>query len=99
LLRYGCILVSVEFFLDKNLFIFSPLDIKKSLNNTQIMPHPKRRKSKSKRDKRRAHNQAIFPQLNICILTKQIHLSHRAYWHEGVLFYRGQVIYQKADYI
>lgn len=62
------------------------------------MPHPKRRKSKSKRDKRRTHQKAILPQLTNCSLTKQIHLYHRAYWCEGILFYRGKVFNQKADY-
>ncbi|AGC66958.1 ribosomal protein L32 [Candidatus Uzinura diaspidicola str. ASNER] len=62
------------------------------------MPHPKRRKSKAKRDKRRTHHKAILPQLTSCPLTGQIHLYHRAYWHDDKLFYRGRVILQKADY-
>lgn len=57
------------------------------------MPHPKRRKSKAKRDKRRTHHKAIHPQLTKCPLTKQIHLYHRAYWYEDLLYYRGKVIY------
>lgn len=60
------------------------------------MPHPKRRKSKSKRDKRRTHEKAKIPQLTNCTLTKQIHLYHRAYWNEGILYYRGQVILAKG---
>lgn len=63
------------------------------------MPHPKRRKSKSKRDKRRTHLKAIRPQLTSCPFTKQLHLYHRAYWYEGILYYRRQVFLQKADSI
>jgi large subunit ribosomal protein L32 len=59
------------------------------------MPHPKRRKSKSKRDKRRTHNKVLLPQLNYCPLTKQIHLYHRAFWYEDTLFYKGKVIITK----
>jgi len=60
------------------------------------MPHPKRKKSKSKRDKRRTHDKAILPQLTSCTLTKQIHLYHHAYWHEEILYYRGQVIFMAS---
>ncbi len=62
------------------------------------MPHPKRRKSKSKRDKRRTHHKDCLPQLTSCPLNKQIHLYHRAYWYNKILFFRGKVILQKADY-
>lgn len=58
------------------------------------MPHPKRRKSKSKRDKRRTHQKAKLPQLSICPLNKHIHLYHRAYWHNETLFHKGKVILQ-----
>mgnify|MGYP000856794862 CR=1 FL=1 len=61
------------------------------------MPHPKRKKSKSKRDKRRTNHKIILPQLTSCPLTKQIHLYHRAYWYDELLFYRGKVILKKAD--
>lgn len=60
------------------------------------MPHPKRKKSKSKRDKRRTHHKAILPQLSICSLTNQIHLYHHAFWHENTLYYRGKIISQKT---
>lgn len=58
------------------------------------MPHPKRRKSKAKRDKRRTHYKGIIPQLTICPLNRQIHLYHRAYWYNNNLYYRGKVILQ-----
>lgn len=60
------------------------------------MPHPKRRKSKAKRDKRRTHHKAILPQLTNCTLTKQTHLFHHAYWHDDILYYKGQIILQKS---
>lgn len=58
------------------------------------MPHPKRKKSKSKRDKRRTHHKAQLPQLTNCPLTKQIHLYHHIYNHDEIFYYRGQVILQ-----
>ncbi|WP_103327416.1 50S ribosomal protein L32 [Bacteroidetes bacterium endosymbiont of Geopemphigus sp.] len=61
------------------------------------MPHPKRRQSKSKRDKRRTHYKATLPQLSTCPATGQIHLSHRAHWYEDKLYYRGKVVLEKKN--
>lgn len=31
------------------------------------------------------------------LVTGQAHLSHRAYWHEGKLYYRGKVVIDKSE--
>jgi len=56
------------------------------------MAHPKRKTSKTRRDKRRTHYKAEIPQLAVCSKTGESHLYHRAYWHEGKLYYRGKVL-------
>ncbi|MCH7513626.1 MAG: 50S ribosomal protein L32 [Bacteroidetes bacterium] len=59
------------------------------------MAHPKRKTSKSRRDKRRTHYKSIAPNLAICPTTGEAHLPHRAFWHEGKLYYKGKVIMEK----
>ena len=56
------------------------------------MAHPKRKTSKTRRDKRRTHYNAEMPQISVCSKTGESHLYHRAYWHEGKLYYRGKVL-------
>lgn len=41
------------------------------------MAHPKRRHSKSRRDKRRTHDGLSAPKLSICPHCKQLKLPHR----------------------
>jgi large subunit ribosomal protein L32 len=60
------------------------------------MPHPKRKHSKSRRDKRRTHYKAEAPTVAICPATGQPHLYHRAHWFEGKLYYKGKVVMEKA---
>ena len=59
------------------------------------MAHPKRRQSSTRRDKRRTHYKAVAPTLSTCSETGEIHLRHRAYWHEGKMYYRGKVVLEK----
>ena len=59
------------------------------------MAHPKRKTSKTRRDKRRTHYKADVPTIAICSETKQPHLYHRAHWHDGKLYYRGKVVMEK----
>jgi large subunit ribosomal protein L32 len=59
------------------------------------MAHPKRRQSSTRRDKRRTHYKAAPQQIAICPTTGEAHLYHRAYWHEGKLYYRGKVVMEK----
>jgi large subunit ribosomal protein L32 len=61
------------------------------------MAHPKSRVSKSRKNKRRTHHKALIPQLAICKTTGEPHLMHRAYWHEGSMFYKGKVVIQAKE--
>jgi|TARA_B100000768_G_scaffold38718_1_gene37496 large subunit ribosomal protein L32 len=56
------------------------------------MAHPKRKISKTRRDKRRTHYKASTQQIATCPLTGESHLWHRAYWAEGKLYYRGKIV-------
>ena len=60
------------------------------------MAHPKRKTSKTRRDKRRTHYKAEMPQVAVCSKTGESHLYHRAYSHEGKLYYRGKVLLDNA---
>lgn len=59
------------------------------------MAHPKRKISKTRRDKRRTHYKATAPQLAQDPTTGETHLYHRAHWHEGTLYYKGKVVMVK----
>ncbi len=59
------------------------------------MPNPKRRHSSTRRDKRRTHYKATASTLSVCPSTGETHKRHRAYWHEGKLYYRGKVVVDK----
>lgn len=56
------------------------------------MAHPKRKTSKTRRDKRRTHYKAFAKNFAVCAITKELHLTHHAYTHEGDLYYKGQVL-------
>ncbi|HMQ44051.1 50S ribosomal protein L32 [Mariniflexile maritimum] len=61
------------------------------------MAHPKRKISKTRRDKRRTHYKATAPQIATCPTTGEAHLYHRAHWHENKLYYRGQVLIDNSE--
>ncbi len=61
------------------------------------MAHPKRKISKTRRDKRRTHYKAVVPSITTCSTTGEVHMTHRAYWHEDKLYYRGNVVMEKND--
>ncbi len=61
------------------------------------MAHPKKRISKSRRDKRRTHYKASEPTLSTCKTTGEIHLRHRAYYVEGALYYKGKKVIESAE--
>ncbi len=61
------------------------------------MAHPKRKISKTRRDKRRTHYKAADQQIATCNTTGEAHLYHRAHWHEGKLFYKGKVLIVNVD--
>lgn len=61
------------------------------------MAHPKRKISKTRRDKRRTHKRKAAVQAHsICPTTGETHLPHRAFWYEDKLYYKGQVILDKT---
>ncbi|MEL6607042.1 MAG: 50S ribosomal protein L32 [Bacteroidota bacterium] len=60
------------------------------------MAHPKRKISTTRRDKRRTHYKANTPNLAVCPTTGELHLPHRAFWHEDKLYYKGKVVIEKA---
>ena len=61
------------------------------------MAHPKRKISRTRRDKRRTHYKATVPQIATDPTTGESHLYHRAHWHEGKLYYRGQIVINAAE--
>ncbi|MFP4471629.1 MAG: 50S ribosomal protein L32 [Bacteroidales bacterium] len=61
------------------------------------MAHPKRKISKTRRDKRRTHHKAAMPNLATCPTTGTVHVYHRAYWVDGDLYYKGRLVMQKTD--
>ncbi|WKN46289.1 50S ribosomal protein L32 [Tunicatimonas pelagia] len=61
------------------------------------MAHPKRKISKSRRDKRRTHLGLTPRNIAIDPTTGEPHLFHRAHWYEGKLYYRGKVVMEKED--
>ncbi len=56
------------------------------------MAHPKSKISKQRKRKRRTHYKASTAQISVCKITGEAHQMHRAYWHEGAMYYKGQVI-------
>ena len=61
------------------------------------MAHPKRKISKTRRDKRRTHYKASISQIAIDKTTNEAHLFHRAHWHDGKLFYKGKVLIDNEE--
>ncbi|MEC8610863.1 MAG: 50S ribosomal protein L32 [Bacteroidota bacterium] len=59
------------------------------------MAHPKRKISKTRRDKRRTHDKATTPQLGVCSATGEAHVRHQAHMVDGVLYYRGKAVQEK----
>jgi large subunit ribosomal protein L32 len=61
------------------------------------MPHPKRRHSTTRRDKRRSSRKLTQKTIAICPTTDEPHVYHRAHWSEGKLYYKGQVVMEKEE--
>ena len=61
------------------------------------MAHPKRKISKSRRDKRRTHYKAVAPGLTTCQTTGAVHLPHRAYTFDGNLYYNGKMVIENTS--
>lgn len=60
------------------------------------MAHPKRKISKTRRDKRRTHDKITAPTLNVCPTTGKTHRPHQAVWKDGNLYYKGELILEKS---
>jgi large subunit ribosomal protein L32 len=60
------------------------------------MPNPKWRHSKQRKRTRRTHYKAETPQLGTCKTTGAMHIMHHAYWHEGNMYYKGNLVIQGA---
>jgi large subunit ribosomal protein L32 len=58
------------------------------------MPHPKRKISKSRRDKRRTHDKAAVPTLGVCSNCGAPTLQHRVCGECG--YYRGKMAIEKS---
>ncbi len=61
------------------------------------MAHPKSRISKQRKRKRRTHLKAEIPQLAVCKNTGETHRFHRAYFVDGDMYYKGQVIVKAPE--
>lgn len=55
------------------------------------MAHPKRKISKTRRDKRRTHQKLTAKPLAECPTTGEIHLYHHAYVVDGNLYHKGKL--------
>jgi large subunit ribosomal protein L32 len=60
------------------------------------MPNPKRRHSQQRSAKRRTHYKATETALTVDSTTGVMHVRHRAHVSEGKLYYKGQVVAEKA---
>lgn len=56
------------------------------------MAHPKRKISKTRRDKRRTHDVVSSNQLSVDQTTGEIHVRHHAHVYEGNLYYKGKLV-------
>ncbi len=60
------------------------------------MPNPKRRHSQQRSAKRRTHYKAEEVTLSKDKTTGELHTRHRAHVSEGKLYYKGQLVAEKA---
>ena len=61
------------------------------------MAHPKSRISKMRKRKRRTHKKAAVPTVAVCKETGEPHQYHRAYWSEGNMYYKGQIVIKAEE--
>ncbi|MEM1323436.1 MAG: 50S ribosomal protein L32 [Bacteroidota bacterium] len=61
------------------------------------MAHPKSKISKQRKRKRRTHKKAAVPHVATCPTTGEPHIYHRAYWLEGNMYYKGQLVIQADE--
>lgn len=61
------------------------------------MAHPKRKTSKTRRDKRRTHVKAAMPTIGIDATTGEAHVWHRGYFVDGNFYYRGKLVFTAEE--
>ena len=61
------------------------------------MAHPKSKISKQRKRKRRTHKKLALPTVAKCPTTGEPHLYHRAYWLEGNMYYKGNIVIKADD--
>jgi len=61
------------------------------------MAHPKRKTSKTRRDKRRTHYKAASPNLATDPTTGETHLWHRGFFVDGSFYYRGKLVFAAGE--
>jgi large subunit ribosomal protein L32 len=61
------------------------------------MPNPRNRHSRQRKRTRRSHDGLTLPTLTNCKTTGEVHLRHRAYKHEGGLYYKGALIVKAKE--
>lgn len=62
------------------------------------MAHPKRKISRTRRNKRRTNINAPVPNVHVCKETGVSHLWHRAYYDDdGNLYYKGNLAIRAND--
>jgi large subunit ribosomal protein L32 len=61
------------------------------------MAHPKSKISKQRKGKRRTHYKASVPTIATCPTTGEAHLYHRAYWLDGNMYYKGNIVIKAVE--
>ncbi|MGB0356952.1 MAG: 50S ribosomal protein L32 [Cytophagales bacterium] len=61
------------------------------------MPTPKRKTSKSRRNKRRTHQKLTPPHMLICPTTGVAHRPHVQYSHGGHQYYQGRRLHTSEE--
>lgn len=61
------------------------------------MAHPKSKISKQRKRTRRTHKVEKVGQIATCGVTGETHLMHRAYMHDGAMYYKGKVLVAAAE--
>jgi large subunit ribosomal protein L32 len=56
------------------------------------MAHPKRRQSKSRKNKRRTHYKITLSKMYFDRKTQKYHFMHHAHWHNNMLYYKGKIL-------
>ena len=61
------------------------------------MPNPRNRHSRMRKRSRRGQDKVALPTLTTCKTTGETHRRHRAYKHEGSLYYKGMMIVKAKE--